>query len=234
MNLASLTTLCLCLCVPSHAKSTKKVTVVPLHPPRVSTEPITFIWPPEGFTLSADNEFILGNVVSATVPFSINGQTVTVHKDGGFLAWLPITAGTFTFRAELKLSSETIISSSRTIFVPLPPTPLPDDPLTIDRSSLFPKSELVLRSGDWWTGRMKASRGQSARLRIGNGPWRDMRESVVKPGTYELIQQIAPGEHFEAAPIEYQLGSGWNALHEKSDARISAVISAPEILLMGT
>ncbi|MEK7382316.1 MAG: hypothetical protein AAB262_03415, partial [Elusimicrobiota bacterium] len=70
--------------------------IIPLYAPRVSTEPITFIWPPEGLSVPADSEFILGNVADPKAHFAINGQTMTVHKDGGFLAWLPITAGSFT------------------------------------------------------------------------------------------------------------------------------------------
>lgn len=61
----------------------------PLYPAR-STEPIVFIWPPENMPLAAESEFILGSVAPATAPFTINGVTVPVHRDGGFLAWLPI------------------------------------------------------------------------------------------------------------------------------------------------
>ena len=203
--------------------------VVPLHPPRVSTEPISFVWPPEGLVLSADNEFVFGNVADANAHFAINGQTVTVHKDGGFLAWLPISAGTFTFHAELTLSSGTAVAERR-ILVPLPQTPLPDGKLAIDPGSFSPRADLELRAGDWWTARMKASRGKPARMRVGNGPWRDMRETNSRLGVYETIFQVAPGEEFGPAAVEYEIGSGWSALRMKGTARVSATGKPPSIV----
>jgi len=202
--------------------------VVPLHPPRVSSEPITFVWPPEGLVLSADNEFVLGSVADAGARFAINGQTVTVHKDGGFLAWLPIAAGTFTFHAELALSSGTA-TAERRIFVPAPPAPLPDSPPAIDPASLTPRADLELRAGDRWTARMKATCGRSARVRVGDGPWRPMREVNPKLGLYEAAQVVAPGEEFGPAPVEYQLGGGWSPVRAKGTARVSASAKAPPV-----
>jgi N-acetylmuramoyl-L-alanine amidase len=200
----------------------------PLHPPRVSTEPITFVWPPEGMTLSADNEFVFGSVADAGAHFEINGTTVPVSKDGAFLAWLPITAGTFTFRGVLTLSSGTA-TAERHLFVPPPPTPLPDGPLAIDPGSLFPKADLELRAGDWWTARMKATRDKPARLRVGGGPWRDMRETNPRLGLYEAVFQVAPGEEFGPAPVEYQIGAGWSAQRAKGTARVAATTRTPAV-----
>ena len=202
--------------------------VAPLHPPRASTEPITFVWPPEGTVLSADNEFVFGSVADPAARFTINGTTIVPHENGGFLAWLPITAGTFTFHAELALSSGTA-SADRRIFVPPAPQPLPDGPLAIDPASLSPKADLELRAGDWWTARMKASRGKPARLRVGGGPWREMRETNPRLGLYEAVLQVAPGEEFGPAHIEYQVGSGWSALRVTGTARVSATGRPPAV-----
>ena len=202
--------------------------VVPLHPPRVSTEPITFVWPPEGMPLSAEGEFILGNVADPKAHFAINGQTVPVHADGGFLAWLPVSAGTFTFRAELALSLGVAVAERR-IFVPPPQAPLPDGPVAIDPASLAPKADLELRAGDWWTARMKATRGKPARMRVGSGPWREMRETNPRLGIYEGVFQVAPGERFDPAPIEYQVDAGWSAPRVKGTARVSATTRAPAV-----
>ena len=108
----------------------------PLYPVR-STEPIIFVWPPENMPLAAEAEFILGSISPATAHFTINGTTIQVHESGGFLAWLPISPGTFTFRGELTLSSGTA-TAERRILVPLPILP-PTGKLTIDATSLSPK-----------------------------------------------------------------------------------------------
>lgn len=202
--------------------------VPPLHPPRVSTEPITFVWPPEGMVLAADNEFAFGSVADPSAHFAINGVTVTVHKDGGFLAWLPISAGTFTFRAELALSTSAPPAvAERHIVVPAAPAPLAGDKLAIDPASLSPRGDLELRAGDVWTARMKATRGKSARVRVGDGPWKAMREVNPRLGVYEAVMSVAPGEKIGPAPVEYELGSGWSALRAKGPARVTAPPRGP-------
>ena len=217
--------LCACLAAPVAAKDEP---IVLLHPPRVSTEPITFVWPPEGLTVPAEAEFILGSVADPKTPFTINGQTVTAHQDGGFLALLPISAGTFTFHAELALSSGTA-TAERRIFVPAPPEPLPDGKLAVDPASLSPKSDLELRAGDWWTARMKATRGRRARLRVGKGPWREMREVNAALGLYEAVMQVSIGEEFSAERVEYEVGGGWSALRIKGAALVSATSRPPAV-----
>ena len=200
----------------------------PLYAPRLSTEPVSIVWPPEGMTLQAENEFVFGSVVDPKGRFTVNGQTVTVHKDGGFIAWLPIAPGTFTFHAELALSSGTA-AADRRIFVPPAAVPLPDGKAAIDPASLFPKADLELRAGDRWVARMKATRGLSARVRVGDGPWRPMREVNPKLGIYEAAFLVAPGEEFGPATLEYQAGSGWSPARAKGTARVSASAKLPPV-----
>lgn len=205
------------------ATSQKTAPALPLHPPRVSSEPITFVWPPEGLSVQAESDFVFGNVSDPKANFTINGQTVAVHKDGGFLAWLPISAGTFTFHAELALSSGTV-SAERRIFVPPPPAPLPDGKLAIDPSSLSPKTDLQLRAGDWWTVRMKASRNRRARFRVGKGPWQEMRETNAALGLYEAVLQVSANDEFGPENLEYEVGNGWSPLRVKGTALVSATL----------
>lgn len=193
----------------------------PLYPTR-STEPIIFIWPPENMPLAASAEFILGSVSPATAPFKINGVPVQVHRDGGFLAFLPITPGTFTFRGELALSSVTTATAERRILVPVPAQPTAASELTIEPDSLTPRSDLDLRPGDWLTVRMKGTPGKPARFRVGKGPWQDMRAANAALGFYEGTRQIAHGEEFEPDAVEYELGKGWSSVKSAGTARVSA------------
>lgn len=186
-----------------------------------STEPVTFVWPPEGLALAAEGEFVLGSVNPATAPFSINGQVVTVHKDGGFLHWTAITPGTFTFRGEVTLSSGVFVAERR-IAVATPGAPLPEGKPAIDPASLSPKTDLDLRTGDWLVARMKATRGAAARVRLGKGPWRAMRETNAAHGIYETAWPIAPGEASDPAPLEYEASRGWSSARAKGTARVSA------------
>jgi N-acetylmuramoyl-L-alanine amidase len=239
MNAFASLLLSLTLSVPSAAAHLRKTKTAPspvpaaapaepLHPPRVSTEPITFVWPAEGAVVSSDADFAFGSVSDPSALLRINGATVTVHRDGGFIAWLPISPGTFTFHAELVLSSGTA-TADRHIFVPFPPAPVADGAPAIDASSLFPRANLELRAGDWWTIRMKARRGQRAFARVGGGDWKEMREVNPTLGVYELVQRVAPGEEFGPAPVEYRVGGGWSSTHATGTALVSAGARAWEI-----
>ena len=188
-----------------------------LHPPRVSTEAVTFIWPPEGMALSADATFILGSVASSTVAFRINGTTVTAHRDGGFLAYLPVSAGTFTFRAELDLPTGSTVAERRIIVTGPPPSFT--GKLGLDEASLTPRADLELRAGDWVTARLRGTPGKKARVRAGRGDWRDLRELAA--GVYELSWAVGPGEETSPAPLEYELKDGWSKAHGKSAGRVS-------------
>ncbi|MBI4061036.1 MAG: N-acetylmuramoyl-L-alanine amidase [Elusimicrobia bacterium] len=203
----------------------------PLHPTR-STEPIVFVWPPENMPLAAEGEFIFGSVAVATAGFVINGTSVAVHPDGGFIAWLPIAPGTFTFRGELALSAGTA-TAERRILVPLPPAPLPGK-LAVDSASLFPKSDLELRGGDLLTVRMKGTPGKDARFRVGKGVWRPMRAANAALGIYEGTALIAPGADFEPSFVEYELGRGWSSVKAKGTARVSASASPPAVAAVKT
>ena len=196
----------------------------PLHAP--STTSIFFVWPPEGMQLSADAEFVFGSVFPATGTLTINGMPVPVHKDGGFIAFLPITQGSFAFRAELAADGTTYMAE-RTIFVPPPPVAIPPGKAKIDPASLSPRADLDLRPGDWLTARLRGAPGMPARFKVGKRPWTDMRETSA--GSYEGALQIAPGESFDPAPVEYELGEGWGRAKEKGTARVSASDRAPAV-----
>lgn len=190
----------------------------PLYPVR-STEPIVFVWPPENMPLAAEGEFIFGSVSPATGHFTINQTTIAVYQNGAFFAWLPIAPGTFTFHGELTLSSGTA-TADRHILVPVAAQPL-SGKIQIDPASLTPKSDLDLRAGDWLVVRMKGAPGKPARFRVGKGAWQDMR-AVGAAGLYEATRQIAAGEEFEAAPVDYELGRGWSAAKATGSARVGA------------
>ena len=63
---------------------------------------INFVYPAEGAQLPAvQKTFVFGNVVPATAAFTLNGEKVPVHSNGGFIAYLPVAEGEFFFRGQL-------------------------------------------------------------------------------------------------------------------------------------
>jgi N-acetylmuramoyl-L-alanine amidase len=227
--LPSILALCLLAPLGRCAPSPASVPVGALYPAR-STAPIVVVSPPEGLSMPlAEGEFILGSVSDPTAPFLINGATVAVHPNGAFLAWLPISAGTFTFRCSLNLKSGAT-TYLRNISVNTPPPPLPGKPLAVDPDSLWPKSDAGLRPGDWLTFRMRASPGHEARCRLAKRPWQDLRETA--PGSYDGLQAVAPGDESGPAPVECLLKDGWSTARAFSRGQATVTSRPPAIAVV--
>jgi len=227
----TLPVLALCLLAPLGrcAPSAAAVATGALYPER-STAPIVVVSPPEGLSMPmAEGEFILGSVSDPTAPFFINGATIAVRPNGAFLAWLPISTGTFTFRCSLNLKSGAT-TFLRNILVSAPLPPLPAKPLAVDADSLWPKSDVGLRPGDWLTFRMRASPGHEARCRLAKSPWQDLRETG--PGSYEGLQAIAPGSESGPAAVECALKDGWSTVRAFSRGQAAVTSGPPAIAVV--
>ncbi len=120
---------------------------------------IEIIYPKDSQLVRAvDSTFILGNVTVPNVKhILINGHQVKVHKDGGFLAYLPIEPGLFTFN--IKLPAQFIHTKSMkrstpdyfrklTVQVPEPLATISFDSLVITKEIDRPSGYLNLKSGD--------------------------------------------------------------------------------------
>ncbi|MGD9643380.1 MAG: N-acetylmuramoyl-L-alanine amidase [Elusimicrobiales bacterium] len=69
----------------------------------VAAGQINFVYPPEGAGIPAVGKtFVFGNVSPSTAVFTINGATVPVHTNGGFIAYLPVSGGEFAFAGRLE------------------------------------------------------------------------------------------------------------------------------------
>ena len=119
---------------------------------------ITVVYPKADQVVQAvDSTFILGNISAwkqhhKHAHLFINGEETTVHKDGGFLAFLPITPGEFTFRLQLckisKHDTTVVAEDSVTVLVPEPVHTLSMDTLQIVKEYQPPSGDLVLSSDD--------------------------------------------------------------------------------------
>ena len=73
-----------------------------LVPGALSAGQINFVYPPEGASIPAvPKTFVFGNISPSTAALTINGERVQVHTNGGFIAYLPVTAGDFVFNGVL-------------------------------------------------------------------------------------------------------------------------------------
>ncbi|MDO8804714.1 MAG: N-acetylmuramoyl-L-alanine amidase [Elusimicrobiota bacterium] len=64
---------------------------------------INFVYPSEGASLPpVPKTFVFGNISPSTAAFTINGEKIAVHPNGGFLAYLPVAQGDFSFIGALE------------------------------------------------------------------------------------------------------------------------------------
>lgn len=124
-----------------------------------NSEFIEIIYPKDSQLVRAvDSTFILGNIKFPDVSYIIiNDIKVHIHKDGGFLAFLPIEPGLFIFHIEIPY--EQFMPSGRfrtiknvvkeiTVQIPEPLTPIPFDSLLIVKEINLPSGYLNLKSGN--------------------------------------------------------------------------------------
>lgn len=105
----------------------------------------------------ADSAFIFGRITTPPGKWSchldINGYAVDIHADGGFLAFLPVVPGMFTFRLRARVAgegdlAEVLLEDSVTVLVPEPLAPAPRDSLVIIGEHYTPPGDLVLAAAD--------------------------------------------------------------------------------------
>lgn len=107
---------------------------------------IEVVYPKEDSDITAvDSTFIFGSVTPGSV-LLINGEQAKVHKDGGFIAFLPIRPGRFAFELIAVQMSDTAFLT-RTVNVPEPAASFGYDSLIIVETDL-PLGNLALAAGD--------------------------------------------------------------------------------------
>jgi N-acetylmuramoyl-L-alanine amidase len=126
---------------------------------------ITIVYPKPDQTLGAsDSSFILGHIPARFVSekgdyvIRVNGLDFPVHPEGGFIAWVPLKPGNFTFqiaafrRTNLpkKRDSQSgkIAEGSVNVKVPAPSRSIPDDSLAIVGDYKPPKGNLTMSAGE--------------------------------------------------------------------------------------
>ena len=135
---------------------------------------VVVVYPKAGQTIGAvDSTFILGHVPAGragwTYELTVNGNPAAVHRDGGFLAFVPIEPGDFDFVLEAFLTyhgSRSLPAGKRrpvtslgrrypdnlktvmTVAVPQPIVALSSDSLTIVGAWRPPSGDVVLTAGE--------------------------------------------------------------------------------------
>ncbi|MCX5786588.1 MAG: N-acetylmuramoyl-L-alanine amidase [Elusimicrobia bacterium] len=113
----------------------------------LSAAEIKIAYPYEGMALpNVPKTFVFGSVTPSTAPFFINGSKIEVYKNGGFIAYVPVTPGDFSFRGEL-LGGATAAYERKVKVKPAEP-PHPSSG-TLYLNIISPVSEMELSPGDF-------------------------------------------------------------------------------------
>jgi N-acetylmuramoyl-L-alanine amidase len=119
---------------------------------------INVVYPLEGAKIGArDSTFIFGQITPRS-ELTINGYHVKVHKNGAYLAFLPIEAGDFVFHLEARNRSG-VTTTDLSVKVPESLT-FPEDSLII--RDMLPWQDLTLSPGDILQVRFHGTPGCSA------------------------------------------------------------------------
>lgn len=129
---------------------------------------INVIYPKPNANIAAvDSTFIFGSVPTGAV-LTINGHDVAVHKDGGFIAFLPIQPGLFNFELTAAYGEKDNIKVDR-LTVPVN-VPRPLKSLSYDKLRIMDKNNFAgnmsLANGDMLTVEILATPGCDAYFSI--------------------------------------------------------------------
>ena len=169
-----------------------------------SAQAITVIYPYENAPLPlVSKNFIFGNVSPSTGTLTINGAPVPVYKTGTFLAYLPLTAGDFTYKLELN-DGTTTVTLLRTVKVAQPRQQDTANPaITETRDTAADK---YLRPGDLFKASVESVSGSTITFTI-DGVKKNitLQNSPAHPETYIGEYLIQPVDKAENAEISFRL-----------------------------
>ncbi len=193
----------------------------------INTPPtINVVYPPEGKEItSSDSTFIFGSVTPGS-DLVINDQYIEVHKNGAFLAYLPLKPGDFIFQLEAMYKGN-ISRKEVKVKVPFPHLPTSKDTLRIENYEKAPSQDMVLTSEDIVQVSFRGTPGCSASFCIEGltpylpmtesarsesvfwgegvfGKW-ERRDSTVPDGLYTGLYEIKPGDKIENGTIVFEL-----------------------------
>ncbi|OGR42888.1 MAG: hypothetical protein A2X35_09650 [Elusimicrobia bacterium GWA2_61_42] len=163
---------------------------------------INFVYPAEGAQLPAvAKTFVFGNISPAAAAFTINGEKIAVHSNGGFIAYLPLSGGEFLLSGALSDGT----TAQRKLFVKAPAEQRPaDGGLSLELTSNLSDSEL--QPGDYVRVSAFGTPGREAVFSLGkvadDEPMAEVPAGSGRYyGSYRLEQADRGAEFFPSARL---------------------------------
>ncbi|MBI4655855.1 MAG: N-acetylmuramoyl-L-alanine amidase [Elusimicrobia bacterium] len=163
---------------------------------------IKVVYPYEGLVIpSVSSTFLFGSIVPSTAPFYINGSSITVHQNGGFIAYLPVSEGNFAFNCELKEDAASVFYI-RNISVK-PSATRQVSTATIAIEVILPSGDAEFMPGDWINVYAAGTPGKNAVFSIDDAV-KNMKMSEIPGGSgrYYGTYQVGPLDLFSGSPVK--------------------------------
>lgn len=168
------------------------------------------------------NTFLFGRVYEKDSVLKVNGQEISLYKNGSFLTFQPVHAGKVDFIFELISPTETK-TFKRTVFVPGFDIRKYENKYKFEGQDVFPASEVKLREGDTLEFSVRASPNRKITLSFGFQQDILMQESVKDPGLYSA--QIT----FNKGDVSYRAQKAIYKIYDEKDKVKSRVSSSDKI-----
>jgi len=181
---------------------------------------IKVTYPSEGDSMpSLKSTFIFGNITPSTAPFYINGTRIGVYKNGGFIAYLPVSEGDFVFKCEL-LDGATV-TYSRKIKIRQAAPVRANGELRLELMS--PSGDLDLFPGDPVNVQAAGTPGRAAVFTI-KGLVKDvpMSELPAGSGRYFGVYRVKDSDEAENSEltVKFKTGLFASGAYAKSRGRV--------------
>lgn len=181
--------------------------------PQTQNAPITVQYPHEKMTVArgAKKIFIFGQVnLPRALTLDINGETVPLHDNGAFLAYLPVQNGEFTFVLTAGNGKETVQAVRR---ITVPGADIKDfsAKAEFDPEEVFPQTPVELLPGDVIGLSVRGTPGAEVTYTLSglkdakNMP---MKEDVSSPGMYRAKYLIDETQKAKTAKVIYKMQNG--------------------------
>ena len=181
--------------------------------PQTQNAPITVQYPHEKMTVArgAKKIFIFGQVnLPGALTLDINGETVPLHDNGAFLAYLPVQNGEFAFVLTAWNGKETVQAVRR---ITVPGADIKDFSANaeFDPEEVFPQTPVELLPGDVIGLSVRGTPGAEVTYTLtglNDAKNMPMKEDVSSPGMYRAKYLIDDTQKAKTAKVIYKMQNG--------------------------
>lgn len=181
--------------------------------PQTQNAPIMVQYPHEKMTVArgAKKIFIFGQVnLPGALTLDINGETVPLHDNGAFLAYLPVQNGEFAFVLTAGNGKETVQAVRR---ITVPGADIKDfsAKAEFDPEEVFPQTPVELLPGDVIGLSVRGTPGAEVTYTLtglNDAKNMPMKEDVSSPGMYRAKYLIDDTQKAKTAKVIYKMQNG--------------------------